>query len=394
MTESARLYCGVKKMDKVKSISFDSKISVIKKRDSNLELFRIITMLLIVAHHFVVNSGLMADDGLIYSSPFSVNSIFLLLLGAWGKTGINCFVMITGYFMCKSNITLNKYLKLLFEIYFYRISISLIFWITKYESFSVNQLIDMLLPVKNIGANFTGCFIMFYLFIPFINILINAMNKKQHIGLLILCFVTYVLFGTVHKINFNYVSWLMIIYLFAAYIRFYPNKFFETKKIGWLLLGCIFLSSTSVVASLLLGNRLNKTIAYYFVQDSNSFLPFVTGICAFLFFKNIKIRYSSIINAAGASTFGVLLIHANSDTMRQWLWVDLLKNTEMYSSAYMPLYAVVCAIGIFVVCVVIDQLRINFIEKPFFKCFSGKIQNISDSVRIRIENVVKKYDIK
>lgn len=155
-------------MDKVKSISFDSKISVIKKRDSNLELFRIITMLLIVAHHFVVNSGLMADDGLIYSSPFSVNSIFLLLLGAWGKTGINCFVMITGYFMCKSNITLNKYLKLLFEIYFYRISISLIFWITKYESFSVNQLIDMLLPVKNIGANFTGCFIMFYLFIyPF-----------------------------------------------------------------------------------------------------------------------------------------------------------------------------------------------------------------------------------
>lgn len=72
----------------------------------------------------------------------------------------------------------------------------------------------------------------------------------------------------------------------------------------------------------------------------------------------------------------------------------MLKNTEMYSSAYMPLYAVVCAIGIFVVCVVIDQLRINFIEKPFFKCFSGKIQNISDSVRIRIENVVKKYDIK
>lgn len=33
--------------------------NIIKKRDSNLELFRIITMLLIVAHHYVVNSGLM-----------------------------------------------------------------------------------------------------------------------------------------------------------------------------------------------------------------------------------------------------------------------------------------------------------------------------------------------
>lgn len=142
---------------------------VAKKRDSNLELFRIITMLLIVAHHFVVNSGLI-DDGVIYSSPFSVNSIFLLIFGAWGKTGINCFLLITGYFMCKSHITINKYIKLLFEIYFYKIVISCIFWITKYETFSVKSLLLTLLPFKNIEHNFTGCFLLFYLFIPFINI--------------------------------------------------------------------------------------------------------------------------------------------------------------------------------------------------------------------------------
>ena len=29
-----------------------------KKRDSSIELFRIVTMLVIVAHHYVVNSGL------------------------------------------------------------------------------------------------------------------------------------------------------------------------------------------------------------------------------------------------------------------------------------------------------------------------------------------------
>ena len=74
-------------------------------RDSNIELFRIITMFFIVAHHYVVNSGLTLDDGPIAANPLSANSIFLLLFGAWGKIGINCFVMITGYFMCKSNIT-------------------------------------------------------------------------------------------------------------------------------------------------------------------------------------------------------------------------------------------------------------------------------------------------
>lgn len=66
-----------------------------KERNSNLELYRIIVMLLIVAHHYVVNSGLMS---VMKEEPLHIQSIFLYLFGMWGKTGINCFVMITGYF--------------------------------------------------------------------------------------------------------------------------------------------------------------------------------------------------------------------------------------------------------------------------------------------------------
>lgn len=43
----------------------------VKTRDSNLELYRIIVMLLIVAHHYVVNSGLTAADGPVYADPLS-----------------------------------------------------------------------------------------------------------------------------------------------------------------------------------------------------------------------------------------------------------------------------------------------------------------------------------
>lgn len=32
---------------------------LVKQRRSNIELFRIITMLIIIAHHYVVNSGLL-----------------------------------------------------------------------------------------------------------------------------------------------------------------------------------------------------------------------------------------------------------------------------------------------------------------------------------------------
>lgn len=62
-----------------------------KTRNSNLELFRILTMLSIVAHHYVVNSGLLAVDGVINSNPTAIHSLVLLLVGAWGKIGINSF---------------------------------------------------------------------------------------------------------------------------------------------------------------------------------------------------------------------------------------------------------------------------------------------------------------
>lgn len=42
-------------------------------------------MLSIVAHHYVVNSGLLATDGVVSSSPTAIHSLVLLLVGAWGK---------------------------------------------------------------------------------------------------------------------------------------------------------------------------------------------------------------------------------------------------------------------------------------------------------------------
>lgn len=84
-----------------------------KLRESNLELFRIVAMFLIVAHHYVVNSGLFP---VILENFPSSKSVFLLLFGWAGKTGINCFVLITGFFMCTSQISFRKFLKLFLAV--------------------------------------------------------------------------------------------------------------------------------------------------------------------------------------------------------------------------------------------------------------------------------------
>lgn len=48
-------------------MAIGSGITIKKVRDSNLELYRIIVMLLIVAHHYVVNSGLL--DVMLQNTP-------------------------------------------------------------------------------------------------------------------------------------------------------------------------------------------------------------------------------------------------------------------------------------------------------------------------------------
>lgn len=343
-------------------------LQVNKPRQSNLELFRIITMFFIVAHHYVVNSGLTLIDGPIYANPISVKSIFLLLFGAFGKIGINCFVFITGYFMCKSQITLKKFLKLLFEVMFYRIVIYLIFLITGYAPFSVAMFVKTIIPIKDLGGGFTAAFLVFYLFIPFINILIKNLTERQHILLLVLVSFAYVFLGSVpgFSVTFNYATWFIVLYIIASYIRLYPKKTFDNKKF-WTITAILsmLVCMASVLCGIILLHKTGINVIYYFVMDSNKVLAVITALSAFMMFKNLNIKYSKIINIMGATTFGVLLIHANNDEMREWLWKDLLDNVGAYETNYLFAHAIISVVVIYIICTLIDIGRINFIENHF-----------------------------
>jgi hypothetical protein len=340
-----------------------------KLRSSNLELFRIIAMILIVAHHYVVNSGLL---NCITSDVTSAKSLFLLIFGWAGKTGINCFVLITGYFMCTSKITLRKGLKLLLEVELYKILIFIIFLATSYVDFSFKLMLKSILPITSLKTGFVSCYLVFFCFIPFLNILIHAMNQKQHITLTSLCLCIFSIFPCLHiNITYSYVSWFMVIYLISSYIRLYPPKVFSNQKlIGILMLLCISCSWLSIYIGTYIYQFTGKNLIYFLVADSNKPLAVLTAVVSFLFFKNLKIGYSKFINTIAASAFGVLLIHANSDTMRQWLWKDILDNVGHYNSNIF-LHAILCVLGIYIICTIIDFIRIHTIEKIFFKYFDS-----------------------
>ena len=106
---------------------------------------------------------------------------------------------------------------------------------------------------------------------------------------------------------------------------------------------------------------------YYYVEDSNTVMAISLAVSLFLYFKNIEIKNSKIINSIASTTFGIFLIHTNSDSMRVWLWKKTVHVTEIYLKhdlKIIVLHVVLSSALIFVVCMVIDKLREKLLEKP------------------------------
>lgn len=239
-----------------------------------------------------------------------------------------------------------------------------------YEELSISTL-ENLIPARSLNTNFVSCFLVFYLCIPFLNVLIHNLDKKKHLLLICLSLFIYTIHGTIPHthVAMNYVSWFIVLYFISSYLRLYPNKY--DKNIHFWRKGlflCIFLSILSIIVILWLNENYGKNIPpYKYVSDCNAILALSIGICSFMYFKSLKIKYSKLINAIGASTFGVLLIHANSDTMRKWLWTDLFDNVGHYNDEIFWLRAIIVTLLIFAVCIIIDYIRIQFIEKKFIQ---------------------------
>lgn len=335
-------------------------MSDIKKRDANLDLLRIFSMLLIIFLHSIDHSGVLEQAE--HSSPamyFYVRFTYALC-----QVCVNCYVMLSGYYLVNSTFRLQKLAALWMETVFYAFILKLLFMVTGQEQLSILSLISCFFPILTGRYWFITIYVGLYLVSPFLNKLIHAMNKKEHTMLNICLFVLFSLWSSIHPAIAGMnsgggwgLAWFVVLYLAAAWFRLY----YTPKHNPALLFGAFFLIPLLIAAGQLAANAagigvLQAIINHWFRYDSApAYLMTMALFAAFLNLKLENEHVSKAICSVAPLTLGVYLIHDHAN-VSPWLW-ELLNLPYKMCSAWFPLIQVGCVVAVFVACTVADALR-------------------------------------
>ena len=164
----------------------------------------------------------------------------------------------------------------------------------------------------------------------------------------------------------NPLLWFIVLYSISGYIRLFGlNSRFTAKHYRVFLPVCLLLTYASSVVFTLLGKKWSIFAAhatYFYGQEKLTTLS--VALCLFMVFATLKMNYHRWINTVASATFGVYLIHDN-EFVRDFLWLDLFKNSQYQESMLLIPYSIIVVAIVYIVCTLIDLLRQQIIEKPF-----------------------------
>ncbi len=206
-----------------------------QNRKSNIELLRIISMLLIISFHYVFKSGYVFEQ-------LNYNSFIVKTFYFFGELGVNLFFLITGYFLVKGKFSIKKFIRLILEVNFYYILTLIVFDIIKNGDVNLHEIFKtyiLELPTIFDKYWFFTVYILLYVFSPYLNMFLQSIKKSDYQKLLILLVLIWSIIPTIFGIRlndtekllyYNRFIWAVIIYFIGAYIRIYSIKFFNKRK--------------------------------------------------------------------------------------------------------------------------------------------------------------------
>ena len=332
-----------------------------KKRDSGIELLRIIAMIMIIGIHLFYYGDFYST---VTEAGGKVAAVATLIRIA-SRPCVNLFIIISGYFMSKSSFDLKKSCERTMDVYIkimiYSVSLTVICLIIGGRACVYGggkaplwlMLAKMVFPLTSQTWYFLSNYILLCLLAPFINIVIQKITKKQYQFLLAVLTVVFSLwvsfdyiepfsewirlFGYESMPNGKNIASFIYIYLIGGYIRFHGRE--RTKPNYVYIVG----AGLVVITDFYLYTR-GYIPSLFAINYSSPFVILYT-VLLFLFFKDLHFK-SSIVNTVASTTLGVYAIHEFYG-IRNILW-DCFDFSKIELNGIIPVYAKVFGVIILV----------------------------------------------
>ena len=346
---------------------------MMRNRQSNGELLRLICMLMIVMHHFIIFS--------MYPGTFELE----VNEGAWDQKlvlaihcfiyiGVNCFVLLSGWYSIrlkpKSVINLWSICFFYAVIRFFGNLVDSNMFEKGYDILSWKYLSPVLLPFSHTGHWFITCYVALMLLSPILNKAIDSFNRPQLRMAVVLTSIMCLWFGFlwgIEQVNDNGYNTMQFIwlYLIGGYLRRCCDAGWlrmHRRRCLWVYVGCSLLWGLIIMLK-------EYGIRVPFWRPFTYCNPLVMGasIGFFLFVMSFEFK-NRTINWLASSVLAVYLVQ---DGVFQYNWLANVSGqwTPLVKLLMLPLLSVCFMLAV----LMFDKIRV-LMMKPFWAFYDRRIE--------------------
>lgn len=337
-------------------------------RNSSVELLRILSMLMIVVHHFIIDTMYSVPEIIGTEGEVTPRLGASIMINGLCYIGVNCFILISGFFGIK--LRTKGVLKLWLVFSFY---VALGLYLKDGIVLNNLTILKVMLPFWYSGKWFMHCYLILCFISPFLNRTIDKINKQNFQSVLILFTIINIGFGFFLQDSYNSngynVANFVYLYLIGGYIRRFVNLN-KTKTSSLVLFYLLFGIGFGLFAII---SHFHYIPFYKSYAYNNPFL-----MCAAISFSMIFFKYNyynKTINWLASSCLAVYLFGHMS--YRQDV-ADYIMSYDGYCWFFVFLVCVAgYALSNLMISVLIDKIRIIIVEKPILFLYDkSKINKI------------------
>ena len=159
-----------------------------KARKTGLDILKIFSMIFVIIYHITLY-GIDLVNIQQYSMPYWM----ITGLKCVSIVSVNCFILVTGYFLSKSHVNYKKLIGLWIQVEMYSVGVYLFLCMLPGTGidFQVKILLKQMLPILTNQYWFFTDYLLLMVFIPLLNIFVQNVSRKKFKRTLLVLLITF-----------------------------------------------------------------------------------------------------------------------------------------------------------------------------------------------------------